>query len=82
MSYLDDITQILVEMQTDNTVPRNIKLRLTSIQSILTSRDEHQIKVSKAMQELDDVTDDVNMQPYTRTQIYSLVSLLEQLGSN
>ena len=82
MSYVDDIAEILDEMQADTTVPRNIKLKLTTVQIILTGHEESQIKISRAMQELDDVTDDVNMQPYTRTQIYSLVSLLEQMGNN
>ena len=34
-------------------------------------------KINKALHELEEVAEDTNMQPYTRTQIWNVVSLLE-----
>ena len=38
---------------------------------------EISIKINKALDELDEIGDDANMEPYTRSQIWNLVSALE-----
>ena len=40
---------------------------------------ELSIKVNKAMNELDDIASDINLQAYTRTQIWNIVSSLEKI---
>lgn len=77
MERLQQIIDALTELSTDNTVPRNVKNQLTRAIAVLNSDEEHRIKVSKALEELDEVIDDPNMQPYTRTQLWNIVSLLE-----
>lgn len=77
MERLQQIIDALTELSGDNTVPRNVKNQLARAIAVLTGDEEHRIKVSKALEELDEVIDDPNMQPYTRTQLWNIVSLLE-----
>ena len=77
MERLQQIIDALAELSGDNTVPRNVKNQLARAITVLNSDEEHRIKVSKALEELDEVIDDPNMQPYTRTQLWNIVSLLE-----
>ena len=44
------------------------------------SSSEISIKISKALNDLDEIADDVNLQPYTRTQIWNVVSILEKIN--
>ena len=74
----DAITDYLKELIDDNTVPRNIKTKIASIIEILENKgEEDSIKVNKALDELEEISNDTNMQPFTRTQIWNVISLLE-----
>ena len=77
MERLQQIIDALTELGSDNTVPRNVKNQLTRAIAVLNNDEEHRIKVSKALEEIDEVIDDPNLQPYTRTQLWNIVSLLE-----
>jgi len=65
------------EMQDDSTVPKNIRAKLTEIATTLQDGSDVSITVNKALGDLGEISDDVNLQPYTRTQLWNLVSLLE-----
>lgn len=78
----DQITAIvesLKELLDDMSVPKNVRTRLESTIKILQEESELSIKINKALNELDEIADDSNMQPYTRTQVWNIVSLLETL---
>ncbi len=79
MERLQQIIDALTELSGDSTVPRNVKNQLARTIAVLSSDEERRIKVSKALEELDEVIDDPNMQPYTRTQLWNIVSLLETI---
>ena len=70
----------LSELQEDATVPRNVRV---SVQSIITSlKDEKELpmKISRALSLLDEIANDINLQSYTRTQIWNIISLLEKFN--
>ena len=75
-----DIIEQLSELLEDNTVPRNVKSKIQTIINSLNEDAELSLKVNKALNILDEISDDNNIQPYTRTQIWNLVSMLEALG--
>jgi uncharacterized protein (UPF0147 family) len=79
---LQDIIDVLKELESDTTVPRNIKTSVQNTIKALTSEGESSIKINKALHELEEVSDDTNMQPYTRTQIWNIVSMLEKINTN
>jgi len=72
-----NVIEALQELSSDNTVPRNIKAQVISIISVLQESDELSIRINKALSELDTISDDTNIQPYTRTQVWNIASMLE-----
>lgn len=77
---VQNIISALEELSTDNTVPKNIKIKINDIMALL--KDEAQdisIRINKVMSVLDEISDDTNIQAYTRTQIWNIASLLEMV---
>jgi len=80
MEQFEEILMALTELQEDNTIPKNVKTRLTEVTTILSSQSEGaSIKINKALDHLGEISDDVNLQAYTRTQIWNIVSMLETI---
>ncbi len=71
------VLEAIQELREDVTVPKNIKTKLYSITEILNNGEDMSMKVNKALHELDDISDDVNIEPYTRPRIWNIASLLE-----
>jgi uncharacterized protein (UPF0147 family) len=76
---LHGVIEALNELKEDSTVPKNIKAKFENMITLLQEDTEDSIKVSRVMHEIEEITEDSNMQPYTRTQIFNVVSLLEML---
>ncbi len=75
---LAGIIESIQEIAEDSAVPRNIKERLGKIVGVLKNDSEDiLLRKDKALSELDEVVEDTNLQPYTRTQIWNVVSVLE-----
>ncbi|MBI5002235.1 UPF0147 family protein [Candidatus Woesearchaeota archaeon] len=74
------IVEALEEIAVDNTVPRNVKEKLTKIVEVLKQeKEDFLLRKDKALSELDEVVEDTNLQAYTRTQIWNVVSALEMM---
>lgn len=72
------IIDALQEIANESAVPRNIKEKLTQIVATLKNeKEDFLMRKDKALSELDEVVEDTNIQPYTRTQIWNVVSALE-----
>ncbi|MBN1385536.1 UPF0147 family protein [Candidatus Woesearchaeota archaeon] len=78
---ISGIVEVIHELLEDNTVPKNVKSKLETIIDILKEDLELSIRINKALTEIEEVADDTNLQSYTRTQIWNLVSMLEMLGN-
>ncbi len=79
MKGLDKIVDMLETILNDRTVPRNIKNAVEDSKSaLLDENQELVVRISTAIQILDEVINDPNMPMYTRTQIWNIVSLLEE----
>ncbi len=77
---IQNIIEALEELSEDNTVPKNIKLKITNTLKFMREDIDTSIKVNKALNELDEIADDSNIQPYTRTQLWNIVSMLETIS--
>lgn len=69
----------LAEINEDNSVPRNVRTQIQGILETLKDEVELPIKVNKALNILSELSNDVNLQGYTRTQIWNIMSILEKL---
>ena len=69
----------LSEIQSDTSVPRNVRTKMDFVISTLKENAELPVKVNKILSELDAISNDTNIESYTRTQIWNIMSLLEKL---
>lgn len=78
---LSNILNYLTELLNDQTVPKNIKIKIEGIIKALEENCEVSLKVNRALNDLDEITNDVNIQSYTRTQLWNIASLLEKVNT-
>lgn len=78
-SELKIIFNEISELYEDSSVPKNVRTKLDKISTILNDDSELPIKINRALDELDELAEDTNLEPYTRTQIWNLVSVLESI---
>ena len=76
---IGSVVNLLNEILEDQSVPKNVRAQIQKIIASLKDGSEISIKLSKAMNELDDISSDVNIQSFTRTQIWNVVSSIEKL---
>ncbi|MBN2459534.1 UPF0147 family protein [Candidatus Woesearchaeota archaeon] len=81
MVKVNDVMDTVKEIMEDSSLPKNIKSKLEEITNCLKScsSKEVRLRADKCIHDLDEVSSDVNIQPFVRTQIWSLVSMLEAL---
>ena len=79
---IEGIEPVLSELKDDSTVPKNVRLKIEKVMALLNDKTEIQIKVSKVLNELEEIADDVNLQSYTRTQVWNVISVLEKIKTN
>ena len=75
------VVNSLNEIREDATVPRNVRTKIESVINTLKEDTELSIKVNKVLNELDQIANDVNLQAYTRTQIWNIMSMLEKISN-
>ena len=76
------VIAVLKELAEDSTVPRNVKAKLQSIVLTLGNELEAPLNLSKALNEFDEIINDVNLESHTRTQIWGVVSSLEKISQS
>jgi uncharacterized protein (UPF0147 family) len=74
---LQNVIDLLQQMLEDNTVPKNVRAKIDKTILLLQKDEEQKIKISRAMHELEEISNDTNMQSDTRTQIFNIISVLE-----
>jgi uncharacterized protein (UPF0147 family) len=78
MSRMKDALELLDRIINDRTVPRNIRKAAEDSKISLSSTQGPEVKISTAINLLDEIINDPNMPMYTRTQIWNIVSILEE----
>ncbi|MBI4453808.1 UPF0147 family protein [Candidatus Woesearchaeota archaeon] len=73
------IIESMQEVLEDPVVPKNVKTKVENAMKALKDKIDPKLKINKALDELEDISDDINMEPFTRSQIWNLVSALESL---
>ena len=76
---VDNVIGAFNELQNDPTVQKNVKMKIQEITDNLKEEASLSIKIHKALNDLDEIASDVNLQPYTRAQIWNIVSILEKI---
>ncbi len=76
---IEGMLSIILELQEDTSVPRNVKEKLQLCITALQDSSEISLRVDKVRHALEEISDDTNLQSYTRTQIWNISSQLEKL---
>ncbi|MBI4147981.1 UPF0147 family protein [Candidatus Woesearchaeota archaeon] len=79
---LQPIVQSLRELESDQQLPKSLKQKIGTAIRTLEQNNELSMRVSRALNELEELTDDQNMQAYTRTQLFNIISMLEAVTSS
>lgn len=75
---MKSVLNILDQIMNDRTVPKNIRAAAEQSKTALNSNDADEVRISTAIHILDEIINDPNMPMYTRTQIWNVVSMLEE----
>ena len=82
MPDLSVVIEILEEVSEDKTVPRNVKNSVVKAKEHLANESlDMEFRVNSAISILDEIANDINLQPYSRTQIWNALSMLETLNN-
>jgi len=81
---IKEIISYIEEIEMDSSVPRNIKAKLVNINNELKKVTEKTLSltVNKLLSDLDEVSGDVNLDSFSRQQIWSITSMLEGIEFN
>ena len=74
-----EINDLIKEIMENRGVPRNIKLSLEDSINTINNLESEDEKISCIISVLDDASNDPNLSSYARTQIWNMVSVLEEM---
>jgi len=78
MEELKQVFVLLDQIMNDRTVPKNIRAAAEQSKNVLSSKESPEVRISTTVNILDEIINDPNMPVYTRTQIWNVVSMLEE----
>jgi uncharacterized protein (UPF0147 family) len=73
---LNNIVSTLINIKEDDSIPKDVREKISLTISSLTCDIETSLKINKAVQELDDASNHVNIPSYTRIEILNVISIL------
>ncbi|MFH1630979.1 MAG: UPF0147 family protein [Candidatus Aenigmatarchaeota archaeon] len=80
---LQNVLNLLIDVENDRTVPRNIRSAVTKAKEDLKNEKlEPAVRINSAISTLDEVSNDTNIPSYSRTQIWNIVSVLEIMNKS
>ena len=81
MMIENDLTGVidgLSQIEKEESIPKNVKIKIKSAMESLNDKERVlSLRISKSLQDLEDASDDPNLPDYIRSQIWSMVSILE-----
>ena len=80
MAIFTNVVSALNDLREDMGVPRNLKIRVNDmIVELSNGGSDNSMLVNKLLSELEELSNDINLQPFVRTQIFNISSMLEAL---
>ena len=75
---MEKLIEELLMILEDDGIPKNVRIKIESAVSALQQEEiEESVRANKALQQLDDLSDDPNIPSYIRPQLWNIVSQLE-----
>ena len=76
---LNEIIVLMKELEQDTVVPSITKEKIVNGIETLNGDIDISVRASKVIHEIEEVSQNNNLESYTRTQLWNIVSLLEKL---
>ena len=76
---IDEAVGEMEDLLEDESIPKNIKVKISEVIAGLRSSDDISILINRAVHDFEEISEDANLQPYVRTKIWAVVSVLESL---
>ena len=77
MTSFDDVKEMLLMIQEDHSTPKSLREKIDGMISLIDSDKDAQSKIESLQQQLEDVSNDVNLPSFVRTQVWSVSGALE-----
>lgn len=77
MATFEDIKEMLQMIKEDSGAPRNLAEKINNMINFINSNKDSQIIINTLQQELEDISNDINLPAFIRTQIWGVASELE-----
>jgi uncharacterized protein len=76
----EEVIEALTALKEDDGVPKNVRIKIDSIINELSDDSDLSMKVGKSLHNLDEISEDLNLPAFIRTQIWNVSSMLEKLN--
>ncbi len=77
---MNETVQALTILKDEEGVPKNVRIKLESILTILNEESEPSLKIGKSLHILEEISEDLNLPSFIRTQVWNVSSMLEKLN--
>ena len=77
---LNEALETLKILEEESNIPKNVKAKVQEIIQTLDQETETFIKTNKALDELDEISNNPSIDQHIRTQVWNIVSLLEKVN--
>jgi uncharacterized protein (UPF0147 family) len=74
------VIEALNELKNDSGIPKNLKNKILEMLNDLKQTEDNSMIINKLLSELEDISSDINLQPFVRTQLYNISSMLETIN--
>lgn len=81
INQCEEIIQALTSLKEDEGVPKNVRNKIDTIILDLKDGSELSMKISKSLHNLDEISEDLNLPSFIRTQIWNISSMFEKLNN-
>jgi len=77
---LSQVIEIFQELEDDSSISKSVKVKIVSLKKELMESTDISLSVNKVLSEIEDLSSDVNIPAYVRTQFWHIISALESLS--
>ncbi len=77
---IQDVVEMFQELEDDPTVSKGVKIKIVAMREELENARNIGLTVNKILSDLEDISSDVNLSPYVRTQFWHITSVLENFS--
>ena len=76
---IEQITKMMDMLIADTTVPKNVRSAVSEAKAKLTAQGDYTVRISGAIYNIDEVSNDINLPPQARTVIWNILGKLEAI---